>query len=275
MATITGTTGNDVIVGTVDPDLIDGGLGNDRINGGAGNDTISGSEGNDTLTGDAGNDLLYGGDGNDGMYGGGNNDSLYGGNGADTMFGDGGDDLLDGGAGVNKLDGGSGNDVLVVKAGEGTNTIVGNSGADTVRIDLVSSDLTPAVRADLAAFSSWLQANLANSSAAQLAAQTTTAPSFTLASLGITVSAVEALAVTLNGQAVPLAQVLNSAPTAAPQVAVTTSEDMPMSGKVVATDAEGDVLSYVVTQGPAHGALTLNASTGDYTYTPGRYQPRS
>ena len=45
---------------------------------------------------------------------------------------------LNGGSGVNKLDGGNGNDLFIVKAGEGTNTIVGNSGTDTVRIDFVS-----------------------------------------------------------------------------------------------------------------------------------------
>ena len=38
---------------------------------------------------------------------------------------------------------------------------------------------------------------------------------------------------------------------------------------MVATDVDGDTLGYAVAQGPANGALTLDASTGAYTYTPG------
>ena len=269
MATINGTAGKDTIVGTTGDDIIDGLAGNDAINGGAGNDILYGNVGDDTLTGDFGNDTLYGGDGNDGMFGGGGNDVMYGEAGNDTMFGDANDDTMNGGAGVNKMDGGNGNDLFIVKAGEGTNTIVGNSGTDTLRIDFVPSDLTPAVRADLAAFSAWMQSNAANNTPAQLAAQTTAAPSFTLTSLNLTVSAVEVFTVTLNGQTVPLSQLLNSAPTAVQSVALATPEDHAISGQVVATDAQNDVLSYAVTQGPSHGALTLDAQTGAYVYTPG------
>ncbi|MBP6615160.1 MAG: tandem-95 repeat protein, partial [Aquabacterium sp.] len=60
---------------------------------------------------------------------------------------------------------------------------------------------------------------------------------------------------------------VNDAPVAANQ-AKTTAEDTPVTGTVVASDVDGDTLSYSVQSGAAHGTLTLNATTGDYTYTP-------
>jgi len=48
---------------------------------------------------------------------------------------------------------------------------------------------------------------------------------------------------------------------------VLVSKDIPFNGKVVATDANNDVLSYSLGEGPAHGTLVFNAS-GSYRYTP-------
>jgi Ca2+-binding RTX toxin-like protein len=90
MATINGTTGNDLINGTV---------GNDSINGNAGNDTINAGAGNDTVSGGAGNDTIYGGDGDDRLNGDQGDDILDGGNGADVLTGGVGNDTLTGGVG--------------------------------------------------------------------------------------------------------------------------------------------------------------------------------
>ena len=49
---------------------------------------------------------------------------------------------------------------------------------------------------------------------------------------------------------------------------ITTAEDTPISDTVPATDVDGDSLTYAVATPPAHGTLTLDSSTGDYTYTP-------
>ena len=63
---------------------------------------------------------------------------------------------------------------------------------------------------------------------------------------------------------------VNDAPVvAATSVALSTNEDTAIKGQVVATDVDGDVLGYTVATGPAHGALAVNAVTGEYTYTPG------
>ncbi|MCT4706616.1 tandem-95 repeat protein, partial [Enterobacteriaceae bacterium H16N7] len=50
--------------------------------------------------------------------------------------------------------------------------------------------------------------------------------------------------------------------------AATTPEDIAFNGQVAATDADGDALAYNVVGQPTHGSVTLNATTGIYTYTP-------
>src|SRR5438046_9540894 len=62
MATIDGTTGNDVLNGTVDADTISGLGGNDTLNGSDGDDILVGGAGADSIDGGAGNDTLYAGD---------------------------------------------------------------------------------------------------------------------------------------------------------------------------------------------------------------------
>ena len=266
MAVINGTAGNDVITGTTANDEIYGGAGNDRINGGAGDDIIYGGDGNDTLTGDAGNDTLYGGNGNDGFFGGGGNDTMYGEAGDDVMYGDAGNDVIYGGDGNDQLFGGTGDDILV--GGSGTNILNGGAGNDTFVLEFTSETMTAAMRADLATLKQWFadQAAAAGSAAA-LAAQTS-GPSLTLSALGVTISNIEQVKIFLDGVEKPLSSFLNVAPVAEADVSITTDEDVPFSGQIAATDADGDALAYAVQNAPSHGTLTLNASTGAYVYTP-------
>jgi Asp-tRNA(Asn)/Glu-tRNA(Gln) amidotransferase A subunit family amidase len=90
VATIVGTSGNDVIEGTAGDDVIVGLGGSDIIRGRAGNDTICGGRGADTIYGGSGADLLVGNRGGD---------LLHGGRGHDTLVGDTGFDGLSGGSG--------------------------------------------------------------------------------------------------------------------------------------------------------------------------------
>ncbi|QJP11208.1 retention module-containing protein [Pseudomonas multiresinivorans] len=64
---------------------------------------------------------------------------------------------------------------------------------------------------------------------------------------------------------------VNDAPTSANQNQ-STAEDTPLTGKIVASDVDGDTLTYTIKAGsaPTHGSVTLNAATGDYTYTPSK-----
>ncbi len=286
MAVINGTTGIDTIVGTFDADEIHGLAGNDKINSGGGNDIVYGDEGNDningeagddtiygglgndTLTGDAGKDTLYGGDGDDGFFGGGGDDTIYGEAGNDTIYGDGSNDTIWGGAGVNKLNGGVGNDTFVVVAGQGSDTIVGGAGIDTLDLRLTSAQVTSALKSDMANYKSYMDTQLASNGGVSGMSALATGTTFTFTSLGLTLSVTENILISVDGKSVPLSSFLNSAPTAASTVSVATAEDTVLSSQISAVDVDGDTLAYALTQGPAHGTLTLNANTGAYTYVP-------
>ncbi|MBI3446931.1 MAG: cadherin-like domain-containing protein, partial [Magnetospirillum sp.] len=73
---VTGGTGNDVILGDDGVNILDGGAGNDTLSGGAGNDTLIGGAGNDKLSGGIGDDVFVGLVGNDVIDGGSGNDTL-------------------------------------------------------------------------------------------------------------------------------------------------------------------------------------------------------
>ncbi|MEX0166290.1 retention module-containing protein [Pseudomonas brassicacearum] len=153
--TLTGTTGDDVLIA---------GNGDNTLNAGDGNDILSAGSGNNTLHGEAGNDLLYSGAGNDLLDGGTGNDTasyahatagvtvnlgllaaqntvgagtdtltgienLVGSNFNDTLTGDGASNRINGGLGHDVLNGGGGDDLLI--GGLGNNTLTGGSGADT------------------------------------------------------------------------------------------------------------------------------------------------
>lgn len=173
VATIVGTSGNDVLIGTADQDIINGMGGDDDITGlegddilcgGDGNDTIQGGDGKDRLVGGAGYDVIDGDEGNDVISGGDGQDRLDGGFGDDTLAGGADDDILTGGveledeilfadliedlikdgltvdndtlsgdAGDDQLSGGFGNDVLT--GGDGKDTLAGGNGNDTLNGD--------------------------------------------------------------------------------------------------------------------------------------------
>lgn len=95
--TVTGSSGDDVIVGAKHDDTINGADGNDNIDGGNGDDTIFGGIGNDNLTGGAGADIVNGDEGDD------------------TINAGDGDDVISGGAGNDTIDGGNGDDALLIE----------------------------------------------------------------------------------------------------------------------------------------------------------------
>lgn len=141
MATINGTSGNDVLgpspgneqdtlYGFAGDDTLYGGGGTDILYGGTGNDLLFGGTGSDRLYGDDGNDILYGDSGTDVLYGDGGNDTLFGGADNDTLFGGDGDDWLNPGAGNDQLYGGAGLDI--VDFGTATANISYNFGTASV-----------------------------------------------------------------------------------------------------------------------------------------------
>ncbi|HEX9965019.1 MAG TPA: Ig-like domain-containing protein [Allosphingosinicella sp.] len=153
--TITGTTGDDVLIGSDGPDTINALAGNDFIIGGAGADLMRGGDGFDQLSGGAGNDvgeggndddLVSGGDGNDNLSGQAGNDELGGDNGDDSLSGGDGDDVLYAGDGDDMLNGGNGQDYLLGSLGLDVMT----GGAEADLFDFQSSSEGPDVITDFA-----------------------------------------------------------------------------------------------------------------------------
>jgi Ca2+-binding RTX toxin-like protein len=153
--TLTGTSGDDVLVAGTGNNVINAGDGNDVLTAGSGNNELHGGAGNDLLFSGPGNDLLDGGTGNDtasyahagagvtvnlsqltaqNTLGAGTDtltgiDNLTGSNFNDSLTGDNNSNLINGGMGNDVLNGGGGDDYLI--GGLGNNTLTGGSGADT------------------------------------------------------------------------------------------------------------------------------------------------
>ena len=51
---------------------------------------------------------------------------------------------------------------------------------------------------------------------------------------------------------------------------VKAKEDQPFKGKVTGKDPDGDKLTYELGKPPVHGTVTIDKSTGEYTYTPNK-----
>ncbi|MGE3919056.1 MAG: Ig-like domain-containing protein, partial [Hyphomicrobiaceae bacterium] len=171
-------------------------------------------------------------------------------------------------AGNDVLLGGTGNDTLVHTVGEGVDTMNGNAGTDVIELRMTSADLTTAVRADLAALKAFLDGQIASAGSVAALATQASGATLTLSALGVTVSTFEAAKIVVDGVVVPLESLLNQAPTLEAVVEATVAEDGTLAGQVAASDADGDALSFSLSQGPEHGVLSLDASTGAYTYTP-------
>lgn len=149
--TVTGTSGDDVILGSDTAETIDGGGGNDIICGLGGDDVITAGAGQDQVYGGPGDDEIDGGTGFDTLRGGIGDDTLTadtadlvgdqfrGGPGLDTVVGGGGDDTISGGLDADDIDGGGGVDTVngnagddVVGGGAGNDVLTGGPGADTI-----------------------------------------------------------------------------------------------------------------------------------------------
>ncbi|ATE76348.1 retention module-containing protein [Pseudomonas frederiksbergensis] len=153
--TLTGTSGDDVLIAGTGNNIINAGDGNDVLTAGSGNNEMHGGAGNDLLFSGPGNDLLDGGTGNDtasyahatagvtvdlslltaqNTVGAGTDtltgiENLTGSNFNDSLTGDNNGNIINGGLGNDVLNGGGGDDFLI--GGLGDNTLTGGSGADT------------------------------------------------------------------------------------------------------------------------------------------------
>jgi len=124
VATIVGTSGDDLINGTPGDDVILGLSGNDIINGNGGDDIVCSGSGSDVVTTGSGDDYLHGEGGAD-IFDAGNGDNKI-----DADFGSLGDVVLTGSGDDYILLGSGDNDV---QASDGDNFIITSSGDDTIQ----------------------------------------------------------------------------------------------------------------------------------------------
>ncbi len=293
--------GNDTLTASANAVTVDGGAGDDHITGGAGNDTIHGGAGNDTLEGGAGSDTYtysyHEGDDviTEGAGQSGDTDSLVfteHGDGPMTVYKHGNDLEI-----VIENDG----KITVTNqfAGGGVENIAFDNGivwdrdeiaahltdrgpvADDVTLEAVSEDaqtfvisfdklLAGASDADLDTLFVNGVANVVGGTAVltENGVQFTLDPNYNgEASFSFTVD--DGRGGTTTAQASFDVTPVDDAPVVAPVRPVTTDEDKPVSGQVVATDVDGDHLTYGIKgDGAANGTVTIDEH-GNWVYTPG------
>lgn len=289
-----GGTGSDTLLGGSGDDLLDGAEQNDQLEGGRGNDALVGGDGSDTYSYEAG-------DGSDTITEAANTPAD-----TDTLVFQ---DLTSADVRFQKL--GNDTQIVVLsdgsvitlkgqQTGGGIEKVVfangqqfdrnGINGAQVNRGPVAVDDAAPTVAEDAPSFIIPFADILGNDTDADLDTLSITAVG---TGIGGTVELVATgvkftPAANFNGPASFeytvsdgrdgsdigkvsfIVTAVNDAPTTAP-ANVSTNEDTPLNGTVIATDVDGDVLTYTaVTTGPQaaqHGTVTVNAQ-GQYTYTP-------
>jgi Ca2+-binding RTX toxin-like protein len=273
-----GGNGNDLMFTTFAGDATFAGA---TLTGGAGNDRISAGVGADTLAGGTGDDIMDGGAGNDVLNGDGDNDTLVGGSGNDALQGGVGNDILAGGLGSDTLNGGADNDTYVFDANSGTDYISGAEGTDIIQISGVGpKDVWLVREGDHLKISVtggdtviYLTNYYAATGAARVKSiQTATATLY----LDHAQSLIQAM--TGSSPSAPPAAVLalieahwQQGDKTAPIVvdtALAATINVALTGNVGAVDYDQNITTYAVVDGPDKGTLSLNATTGAYTYTP-------
>ncbi len=126
--TLAGEQGDDELSGGSGDDELRGGVGNDVLTGSEGNDVLSGDQGQDELRGGPGEDELQGGNGDDSCWGDEGDDTLIGGHGDDTLEGGADNDRVLGELGDDQLTGGNCHDALL--GGQGLDSHDGGEDLD-------------------------------------------------------------------------------------------------------------------------------------------------
>lgn len=303
-----GGAGDDALAGGAGNDALSGGAGNDELWGDDGDDIIAGGLGDDFIEGGRGDDLLIGGDGSDRYrYGRGDGSdvivetasasgavdrlSLYDvdrneavmrkyGQSVVIELADGktltlSNQLADGG--IERL---SFADGVVLNRGDIVKGLVN-------RGPVAADDGLVAVNEDAPSFVISFATLLGNDRDADLDGLTVTGVSapvggtavleetgirFTLTAdfngeAGFRYSIADGRGGSSEATAAFTVKPVNDAPVVA-SVAVVTDEDKAVSGKLVATDIDGDKLAFALKGDAVNGAARIDAETGAWTYTP-------
>ncbi|WBY08674.1 cadherin domain-containing protein [Sphingomonas sp. 7/4-4] len=282
-----GDGGDDFLYGDDGIDAISGGEGADRIWGGAGDDRLDGGDGADTIYGDAGKDTLTGGADRDTLYGGDDDDTLSGGDGIDTIDSGAGNDTISGGAGNDTLSDGGGDDVYLFDSRSGDDALIDLSGKNSIVFDTsVSFDqlwfarsYTDLVIGIIGSSSRVRVVNYFSPNATGMMHSVSTAThTLFLAHSAPLIDAMTALQVPAPGAmpasvAALLADYWHQGDKAVPKasaITLTTSEDVATAATFVnAVDDDDNITGYAIGNAAAHGSVALNATSGQFIYTPG------
>jgi Ca2+-binding RTX toxin-like protein len=263
--TIFAGSGNDRISLSLDNDFIDGSFGIDTIDGSwlnsgvsvnlllgsatgsgvkttfLGIENVTGTQHSDTITGDIFDNVLKGNGGNDRIYGGLGDDTLIAGGGQGAYYGE------------------SGNDTLEWTAGTpGSQLFDGGSGKDTVRFVLTSEQLSGSVAAELADYASAIAAK--------------PGASYQFEAIGsLLVKGTEALQIIVDGKPADLDDIKNSAPVIDAQTVshFEAAHSAIVDGTIIASDPDGDQLTFTLADAPEHGRVVLDTQTGRYVFQAG------
>ncbi|MBW9079234.1 tandem-95 repeat protein [Rhizobium pusense] len=307
---LAGGDGNDVLMGGAGRDALSGGNGDDVLFGNEGNDIVSGGLGDDVTEGGTGNDLLLGGDGSDTyVYGRGDgSDDIVETAGAtgdkDVLvlhdiarneavlhkFGDNVEIEFGNGEKISLRNQLAGGGLELVTFADGTllnrDAIVKGL---VNRGPVAAADTLAAVDEDAASFLISFATLLANDKDADLDQLAVTGVSLvaggtavmeetgirftTAADFNGTASFSYRITDGRGGSSEATASFtvkpVNDAPVAA-SIAVKTEEDVVLKGKVVASDIDGDTLTFAIKAdaGAAKGEVKIDAATGEWVYAP-------
>ncbi|MDR1285147.1 MAG: hypothetical protein LBJ88_02985, partial [Campylobacteraceae bacterium] len=210
----------------------------DILNGGTYGDILFGTYGDEVLLGNDGDDYLSGEEGND---------RLEGGN---------GDDTLDGGLGDDILLGGSGNDYYVFQKGSGKDTVYETSGQDTI---LIGSELTKDDIIIKPIGDDMIIAIKENGKLLEELNDVLTIKNYM--NVGFIVEKIEFE----DGTSMDIP--LNRPPVLSEDISIYNLSAVPfISGTIIASDPEGNTLSYEVSSKGLHGELIINEN-GEFTYS--------
>ena len=231
------------------------------------NKILEGTAESDTLFGGSDNDTIYGYEDSDTLEGGAGSDTLYGGADNDTLKGGTGNDILDGGTGRDILTGGDGNDTFVIRAGDGSSSYIFpqtnfihdfENGVDLIGLD---NGLT----------------------FAELTIEQGTAGSFQVAGYNfhydytshtlVRITATgEYLVMIANTNASDITATnfipvdINDAPKIQANTNFAIDENTTAVANIMATDNDGDTLTYSIDGGDDYAFFAIDASTGALSF---------
>ena len=231
------------------------------------NKILEGTAESDTLFGGSDNDTIYGYEDSDTLEGGAGSDTLYGGADNDTLKGGTGNDILDGGTGRDILTGGDGNDTFVIRAGDGSSSYIFpqtnfihdfENGVDLIGLD---NGLT----------------------FAELTIEQGTAGSFQVAGYNfhydytshtlVRITATgEYLVMIANTNASDITATnfipvdINDAPKIQANTNFAIDENTTAVANIMATDNDGDTLTYSIDGGDDYALFAIDASTGALSF---------